>query len=851
MNPFPEYLTAQLKEKLLQRQVVVWYDANQEFAPFVDDLAGEEAAVPFSSITVEDLPAKLATYRGSYFALRREVEPEVAGTRPAPLLIYVGGQQRDREGSVLMELECAGTCYEPQLKRLARNVMRKFYSDGVIDEMLSADSLNYGDILALLESGGRLDQAGSMLKIVFGSVSDNVALISKWLASPELDKTIEQKSAREELAKLVQSRAGFVFDQDGELADCRDKLARYLLVNEFRDDLKCTAPTSVSLVPKPSAKEQQEFSRSVLDHLRDRSGLEFEQFADAAEAELGLVQAEIAPEHLGSIDTFRFEERAMLMHCADLIAAENYKEAEKLVSVHSKSFWARHDISRRQAQWEVIELLTKLGIQVERVDAAVTKLNGSTSKSSTKLVGTYAAPDGWHLLDLTHRRVESRVAQMDEEPDSEEALTVMQSRVENVLRKMAETFSKAFQAEDWSVSSEVLSQTNIYPAKVKELPGKVAWFHVDSLRFEMGVELKRLLPEVEDAELVPAIATLPSITPLCMAALLPGAAASYSVVDHQGKAAAKIGDSVLKDLAARMKYLRAEIPDSTDISLERLLQDSTSKVLEKLREVRLVVVRSQDIDALGEKNELLARHLMDTLIGNIARAARRLAKLGFERFVITSDHGHQFGSRKDDDMKIAKPGGAELEAHRRCWIGKGGQTSTGTVRITAAEMGYDSDLEFVFPTDLGVFKTGGGLAYHHGGFSLQELVIPVLSFRLPCSEGVASAGPPVGLMDVPDTITNRTIGVRVEVEADLVATEPLRLRISMVSQGVEAGKAGMAIEGDFDAETGVLALNAGKSAHVAMVLSREDFDVVKIVVQDAETGSVLTESKGIPVQLKL
>ena len=81
------------------------------------------------------------------------------------------------------------------------------------------------------------------------------------------------------------------------------------------------------------------------------------------------------------------------------------------------------------------------------------------------------------------------------------------------------------------------------------------------------------------------------------------------------------------------------------------------------------------------------------------------------------------------------------------------------MRITGAELGYESDLEFVFPTDLGVFKTEGGLTYH-GGFSLQELVIPVLSFRIPSKESEVSALPAVTLMDVPNTITNRTVGGR-------------------------------------------------------------------------------------------
>ena len=71
-----------------------------------------------------------------------------------------------------------------------------------------------------------------------------------------------------------------------------------------------------------------------------------------------------------------------------------------------------------------------------------------------------------------------------------------------------------------------------------------------------------------------------------------------------------------------------------------------------------------------------------------------------------------------------------MELHRRCWIGRGGQNPAGTIRVSSAELGYEGNLEFVFPIGLGVFKAGGDLAYHHGGLSLQELVVPVVTIRM-------------------------------------------------------------------------------------------------------------------------
>ena len=71
--------------------------------------------------------------------------------------------------------------------------------------------------------------------------------------------------------------------------------------------------------------------------------------------------------------------------------------------------------------------------------------------------------------------------------------------------------------------------------------GRVAYFLVDALRFEMGVELIRQLEGEQELTLRPAIAALPTITPVGMAALLPGASASFSVGEHKAKLAAIIG----------------------------------------------------------------------------------------------------------------------------------------------------------------------------------------------------------------------------------------------------------------------------------------------------------------------
>ena len=58
----------------------------------------------------------------------------------------------------------------------------------------------------------------------------------------------------------------------------------------------------------------------------------------------------IAPEHLGRIDTFRFEERVLLAHARSLIAREQYGTAHTLIADRERGFWVHRSLDR-QLQW--------------------------------------------------------------------------------------------------------------------------------------------------------------------------------------------------------------------------------------------------------------------------------------------------------------------------------------------------------------------------------------------------------------------------------------------------------------------------------------------------------------------
>ena len=846
---FEDYINDLLTQRFRKRHVVIWYDPTREFAPFMDGLMTVE--LPRSEGTVRakigDLVVDVASYDGSYFGLRSSVEQLVAVDEPEPLLVYLPGVEHDLQGSVLMELERAGDTYKPQLRQLARSAMRRFTTDGEIDALLGDRRLTFDDVVALFDQHGGGERV-SMLKVIFGAAQSE-AILARWLAEEALDAQIEAKDARPELYNLVTSRLGLELAPGTELSRARARTLRFVLVGEFRSDLECEPPASLGSIPAPPSKDNLGRLRDVAQSLRTRHPDAYVELADSVEGELGLAGEGIDAAHLGKIDTFRFEERLLLRRCSSLIRDKKYKEALEVVQQRRRSFWVDRDVDR-QGQWEVNRLMAELGLTIDDVMPRV----GKAGDDPAVWIRNYTAEDGWYRVDLAFRSLQAWESRMAREPEDEVALRQMRQRYETLVQAMAEGFSGALQNGGWAVDG-VLTQQEVFPRVVDSGGGRVAYFLVDAMRYEMGVELARRLHNVSDLHLQPAVAALPTITPVGMAALLPGASESFSVVEEGGKLASRIEGTPLPQVGARMSFLKSKVPGAVDLTLNRVFEYSAKRLSRELGSSPLVVVRSQEVDALGEMVEgWTARQVMDTVLGNIARAAHKLAGLGIERFVVAADHGHLFGSRKEEDMCTDAPGGDTVSAHRRCWIGRGGKTPPGTVRVSGAQLGYSgTDLEFVFPVGLGVFRAHGGLSFHHGGLSLQEVLVPVVSFRITTKGEAADTGVDVVLEECPDSITNRAISVKLSVKPrDLFAQEePLPLRVVGLSdRGDQVARALMAQDAEFDSLSGVAMVAPKTTATVGLLLTQDEgYKTVEIVVQNVETDAELRRSA--PLKLKL
>ena len=838
MHPLHDYIARQVSDRLKDHRIVVMYDPRKELPTFFEE-ACDCATVLMRTGTFGGRKATVCSFQGSFLEVRSAVEPLTSGEDVVDIVVYVPGVTRDEKASLLLEIEKAGDCYlPPAMKQMARNVLRKRFTDVDIDEMLGSDKLTYADLARMTEDTGAADGA-SLLKSIFRD-TDTGEIIANWIADESRDGEIDQKGAGGELRRTLQVRLGLEMSEGTALAKMRAVAARFVLGNEFRLGLKGPAPASLSSLSTPASREQEAAVQYVTAKMREtRAAAAYERLADQAQSELGLSETSVAGDLLGAVDTFRFEERAVVSKCFDLIAKDKTTDAAGLLDSRSQSFWVDRQPPRK-AVWEACRLMIEIGRQSDDVIATIAKANGKPEQWIERYVAS--GPDGWHRFDHCQRRLETLLAAIEDEEISDVAVARCRAKYDEVARRQAEGFIKVYENAGWTIAGS-LPQHRVWAEIVANMPKPLAVIAVDAMRYEIGAELADRLVRSGEVKLRAAIAALPSITAIGMAAILPGAAADFSIAERSGKLGALIGEAFLPDLASRQKYLQAQVPGIVDLTLDDVLT-WTKATRKKVASAQIVFVRSSEIDAAGENSDRYARRIMEGTVGDVARCLSKLASAGIENGVVTADHGpFYFAADREDAMRIPSPGGDEVDLHRRCWIGRGGSTPPGTVRIPGAKLGYVTDLDVVVPKSVSVFKAGGDLAYHHGGASLQELVIPVVTVRMKPATARAEKKA-LAVKFAADAVTNRIFSIEIALgpSADGLFAQPRRVRPVAIVGNRQVAVAKMTMTGPI--ESGEVVIGPGQSVTVGLILTDDAVQTLRIQVLDADTDAVLYEFEG-------
>ncbi len=816
---------------------------------------------------------------------------------PPRLVVYVPMAQ-DQTHHALIELEAAGVIMQPgqqpparntRLAVVARNALKGVLSEDTavrVEKQTEAGKLTLADLDALADKGGEISKG--VIALIFGGGNPQEVALS-FLDNDRLDESITQKDAKGELAELLRQELGLDLPDGGELGDLRQRLARRVLMTDLISGLGKTVPSRLSSVPfattPATAAACVELARAW--RLRRDRRESYVAAAHRVEQEFNLAALTFEPKAMVNVETFPAIEKALLRHAENRLLEKTDGDMLTLAESRKAGFWCDAE-PKLQARWALVASAAEVLLEAERVEKALKKaprsvtgmieqyavgsaqwagMNGQTESADRRLLTADMGGKPWCLLDTQHRHMESRWYNFephgDDHDNIEKLVIEARRRYVAVGSEIARQFLTELQKN--TPDKSVARQREVFENHVKPfLDKKTAYVWVDALRFEMGRELARLLREDFEVELHPALAAVPTVTEIGMAALLPGAQGDAKVVTAgSGKLALEINGIVVKDRRDRLAFLKKHAGvEVFGAKLDNLLPKPSRKIREGIANAQLILVTSQEIDELCEQDNITqARRQMDGVLNDLRRGIRMLVTMGIERIVLAADHGHLFADELSEDMKVDSPGGETADLHRRVWVGHGGNANDACLRAPLSALGMQGDFDLATPWTFAGFKCrGGAKAYFHGGLSPQELLVPVIILR---PSAKPSAGPPVGitwrLVPGSQKLTTRFFSVQIAgVNSGLFEIPPPKVRVELRAKGKIVSRAVSASYG-FEEATGDAALrnDAGDSKRIApntitlMITEEPDQKSVGLYLLDAGTGAELARLDKIEVSIAM
>jgi hypothetical protein len=809
-----DHLAAELAKKVSQRGVVVWQDTDHEY--------GDVAA------TLCPPDARFAAYEGSWYALRRDVESLLGGDTPPRLVVYAPGPSPVDDP--LEEVRAAGVRFAIRLETLVKNALK-----GELSEQRLAEIGGQARTLAEAESAVGGDAGGDVRLIGILGASDTRTMALRILTG-ERAEALDDQGAWPAAAELLARQIGGSIA--GEWDDLRRAALRQMALTEITI---ATNNLPDGLVPAWGAvdAEQRRRTAELLQAWQTHAGWReaYGAVAHLVDDDLSLTSTLPWVDGLMDCTATPALEEVAFREAVDRLANDDTPGAAAVAERRLKiSPWvqpqgpAGDGWASIAARWRAVKATADLR-------TAVSTVHAPAHLSAGELLSWYVDV-GWEV-DRAHRRLEIARNDLRVLGDLEPAFTAVRVAHEEWLEATLLAFTTAIERDGFDVGG-LARQGDIHDEWVRDASAPVGYVWVDALRFELATDLADgLRADGHSVELHAAVAAAPTITPVGMANLTPGAGAGLSLELDGSDLAIRVDGSKVATVPDRVGRLRAAHGDKVlDRTLEVVAGQGEKELKRALGDADLLLVRSQELDAAGESGMLNAAWAQFNAVLDLLRnLVARLGQAGVRRIVIAADHGFVTLSRGlEANRSIDPPPGGTGHLHRRGWVGKGASTTESTLRVSLASTGVPSDVDLIVPRGLAVFRAGGSKQFFHGGLSPQELVVPVIV--VDTEPAPAPKQLQVDVSIAGGRITTGAFAATVGFAGDLFTSE---ITVRVVAKGAQGSDVvARVVSGDgYDAATGSVALRADGPSPVLtfqVTANLERDTTVEIEVLDARTG---------------
>ena len=351
--------------------------------------------------------------------------------------------------------------------------------------------------------------------------------------------------------------------------------------------------------------------------------------------------------------------------------------------------------------------------------------------------------------------------------------------------------------------SAIPLQREFYNTNLRYTKERTVVIISDAMRYEVGQEL---LARMQDdpkctAKLSVQLSVLPSYTRLGMAALLPHKTLEMTD-DFQ-----VLADGILCDnLAGRQQVLQSYNPDSVCVQFDDIKNLKVAELRDVLTKRQIIYVYHNQIDARGDKanTEDEVFHACEEAVQEIMDLIHRISVSGNTyHFIVTADHGFIYkrdkltesdkvncseGAREGGlGRKISGKSADKAFVNRRFIVSKAALEDDGIDHMSMGRVLGNEDSKVVsYPVSSNVFKVaGGGANYVHGGSSPQEMLVPVLEFKMERGH-METKNAEIALVSIVHKITNLITSMDF-IQSDAVSdtVKAAKYRIFFLSEGNE------------------------------------------------------------------
>lgn len=425
---------------------------------------------------------------------------------------------------------------------------------------------------------------------------------------------------------------------------------------------------------------------------------------------------------LGDADAFEIFDKFVIHRLCR--GFEAHHEADKLLAPiqdRRQSFWYpahEHGYQAIAQAVELRELLARAELSMDSIDAGLERYRAS-----------------WWKIDRAYRRFSYHARQYGQVNVMENLIEwVGKIYVNNFLSPLGDRWSDQVRRMSSWTCGALPRQRTFFEEHVRPFLNKGQKVFVivsDALRYEAAADFaERMKSENRfTSELGAMFGCLPSYTQLGMASLLPGSTWDIDPVSCQ----VTLDGRSCTGTEARNEILKRALDGKgTAIQAEHFLEMNTKVEGRALmRDHEVIYIFHNVIDKVGDSSTTEAKttEAVEQAFDELVKIVKRVGNVNGNNMLLTADHGFLFQQEPlDKGDSTALPDAAEwTNRNRRFAIGRGITESGATKVFDASQLGLPGDWSCAFPVSLGRFPLqGSGKRYVHGGFSLQEVVIPVV-----------------------------------------------------------------------------------------------------------------------------